>query len=128
MARRPNGPDLVEGAEGSPGAKARLKVILETLAAMKTIAEACGALGMGEAGFHKLRTRVLQEAVEGLEPRRPGRKPKEKVEDERIEALEAEVAMLRRALKASRVREEIALTMPHLLRRKKKREAGRRKS
>ncbi len=126
MARTPSGPELVEGAEGTRDAKMRLKVILETIAARKTIAAACGALGIGEAAFHKLRTRVLQEAIEGLEPRKPGRKPKEKSEgEERIEVLEEEVAMLRRELKASRIREEIALTMPHLVKRGKKNEKER---
>jgi hypothetical protein len=126
MARTPSGPDLVEGAEGTQDAKARLKVILETIAARKTIAEACQELGMCEAAFHKLRTRVLQEAVEGLEPRKPGRKPKEGSEQEgRIETLEEEVALLRRELKASRIREEIALTMPHLVKRGKKNENDR---
>ncbi len=132
MARTPSGPELVEGAEGTRDAKMRLKVILETIAREKTIAEACGALGIGEAAFHKLRTRVLQEAVEGLEPRKPGRKPKEKGEgEERIEILEEDLAMLRRELKASRIREELALTMPHVLegeKKRKKREKTRRKS
>ncbi|MFH0909903.1 MAG: hypothetical protein V1918_00090 [Planctomycetota bacterium] len=129
MARRPSGAELVEGAEGTEGAKARLKVILETIARMKSIAEACADLGMGEAGFHKLRTRVIQEAVAGLEPRKPGRKPKERsAEAARIVDLEAEVARLERELKASRIREEIAVTMPHVLGRKKKRERSRRRS
>jgi hypothetical protein len=131
MARRPSGPELVEGAEGTEGAKARLKVILETIAREKTIAEACEALEMGEAAFHKLRTRVIQEAVAGLEPRKPGRKPRERsAEAARMEEIEAEVKRLERELKAARIREEIAMTMPHVLGRKKNdgggdREAGR---
>jgi len=126
MARPPSGPELVDGAEGSPDAKARLKVILETIAGTKTIAEACEALGIGEAAFHKLRTRVLEEAVEGLEPRKPGRKPKAKsAEEVRLRDLEDEVARLKLELKASRIREEIALTMSHLLKGEKKNERGR---
>jgi hypothetical protein len=121
MARPPSGPELVEGIEGSPEAKERLKVILETIAGTKTIAEACEQLGIGEAAFHKLRTRHLEEAVKGLEPRKPGRKPEEKREAvEGLLALEDKVASLERELKAARIREKIALAMPHLLKGGKK--------
>lgn len=123
MARPPSGPDLVEGAEGSPGAKERLRVILETLSGTKPIAEACAELGIGEAAFHKLRTRVIQEAVEGLEPRKPGRKPEERSEtEERARGLEAEVEKLKLELRAAQIREELALTLPHLGRLGKKNE------
>ncbi len=123
MARPPSGPELVEGTEGSPGAKERLRVILETIAGTKQIAEACAALGIGEAAFHKLRTRVIQEAVEGLEPRKPGRKPREMSEaEERARALEAEVEKLKLELRAAQIREELAVTMPHLGSRGKKNE------
>jgi hypothetical protein len=121
MSRPPSGPELVEGIEGSPEAKERLKVILETIAGTKTIAEACERLGIGEAAFHKLRTRHLEEAVKGLEPRKPGRKPeKKREEDEGLLALEDKVASLERELKAARIREKIALAMPHLLKHGKK--------
>lgn len=123
MARPPSGPELVEGADGSPDAKARLKVILETIAGTKSIAEACTALGMGEAAFHKLRTRVLQEAVEGLEPRKPGRKPQEQSPEEvKVRGLESELEKLKRELRAAQIREELAITMPHVLLRRKKNE------
>jgi transposase-like protein len=123
MARPPSGPELVEGLEGSPEAKERLKVILETIAGTKTIAEACEQLGIGEAAFHKLRTRHLEEAVAGLEPRKPGRKPNEASEaDEARSALEEKVKSLERELQATRIREKIALTMPHLFKRGKKNE------
>jgi hypothetical protein len=126
MARPPSGPELVEGAEGSPDAKARLRVILETIAGTKTIAEACEALGIGEAAFHKLRTRVLQEAVEGLEPRKPGRKPKEtSAEEEVVQGLQVELEKLKLELRAARIREELALTMPYLVKRGKKNEKER---
>ncbi len=127
MARPPNGPDMVDGTEGSPDAKARLKVILETIAGTKTIAEACGVLGMCEAAFFKLRTRVVQEAVEGLEPRKPGRKPREtSVDEAKIRGLESEVEKLRRALRAAELREQLGLTMPHLMGDGKKNENDRR--
>lgn len=130
MARRPSGPELVEGAEGSDGAKRRLRVIFETIAGKKPIAEASAELGMNEASFHKLRWRVIQQSVHGLEPRKPGRKPKAtSAEAARIEELERELERLERELKASRIREEIAVAMPTLRGKKKDRggegEAGR---
>jgi hypothetical protein len=125
MARPPSGPDLVDGAEGSPEAKARLKVILQTIAGTKTISEACAELSMCEAAFHKLRTRHLKEAVQGLEPRRPGRKPSEtSAEEARIQELEGEVARLKLGLRAAQIREQLALTMPHVLKGRKKNENG----
>jgi hypothetical protein len=103
-------------------------VILETLSGQKTIGEACEALGMNEAAFHKLRSRFLSEAVESLEPRPVGRKPKmSEADSEQVEKLRREVQELERELKASRVREEIALSMPQLSREDKKKRRGTRK-
>jgi transposase-like protein len=121
--RPPKGPELVEALEGSPEAKERLRVILETVAERKSIAAACAKLGIGEAMFHKLRERALRAAVGGLEPRAPGRPPKEEAaEPGQVEELQREVRELKRALQAARVREEIALAMPWML--KKERSAG----
>ena len=114
--RRPSGPDLVEGLEGSQAAKRKLKVILETIAGQRSIADACRELGMNEPAFHKVRSRTLREAVEGLEPRPPGRPPEAQPQKEpEVETLKSEVETLRLELEMARVREEIALTMPHLL-------------
>lgn len=113
--------------EGSRHAKRRTKVILQTLSGTRTIAEACAALGIGEAAFHKLRSRFLQEAVESLEPRPVGRKPAGGESDAgRVEELEGEMKKLRRELQAARIREEIALVMPHVSERgrKKKKRRG----
>jgi len=115
---------LVDGTDGSHGAKARLKVILETIAGTVTIGDACASLGIGEAAFHKLRTRFLQDAVTGLEPRPVGRRPQKNPEErERVQALMDEVQALRRDLNASLVREELAVAMPQLLK-KRKRSSG----
>jgi hypothetical protein len=81
---------------------------------------------MCEAAFFKLRTRVVQEAVEGLEPRKPGRKPREaSAEGGRLQGLEGEVEKLKLELRAARIREELAITMPHLVKRGKKNEKDR---
>ena len=78
--------------------------------------EACEALGVSEAGFHKLRSRFLRGAVGLMEPKKPGRKPAEvSPEEERIEDLLSENRDLKTRLAASEIRTEIALVMPHLL-------------
>jgi hypothetical protein len=55
MGRKTGGPNLVDHAEGSEEAKRRLKGILEVLSGKKTIGEAGGAIGIGEAMFHRLK-------------------------------------------------------------------------
>jgi hypothetical protein len=110
---------LVEGLEGSAGAKARLVMILEVLAGRRAVAQACARLGLSERRFHALRRGALQAALGGLEPSplgRPARAPADT--DGRAAALEAEVRDLRLELRAAQVREEIALVLPDLLRRR----------
>jgi hypothetical protein len=115
---RPKGPGLVDGIDGSPEAKRKLKVILETIAGSKSIAEACEELGIGEAMFHKLRTGWLEESVKLLEAKPLGRPPKERmVEGDQIARLEEENARLQREIRASDLKAEIALSMPQILRR-----------
>jgi len=115
MARPPEGARLVGRVQGSEHAKTRLRVILETLAGERRIASACADLGMNEAAFHKLRMRTLQDAVASLEPRPVGR-PRSILTPEEIEAarLRAKNDELQRDLEAARLREEIAVTMPHV--------------
>jgi hypothetical protein len=125
----------VERLEGSADIKRRLEVILETLAGERSVLEACELLDVGEARFHELRRQVLASALEGLAPGVVGRPRREDgVSPSRVEELEREVRELRIELQAARVRTEIALTMPHLLRRheararkKNERQAKRRK-
>jgi hypothetical protein len=118
--RKTSGPDLVDGLLGSAEAKKRLKVILETITGRRTIADACRELVMNEAAFHKLRERTLGEAVEGLEPRPLGRPKKEEPPEveKKVEALEEENAQLRLELKVAEVREEMARTLPYVLRKR----------
>jgi transposase-like protein len=116
--RKPKGPALVDGIDGPAEAKQKLKVILETIAGTKPIAEASGELGIAEAMFHKLRTEWLEGSVKLLEPKPLGRPPKEKAaEADEVERLKEENARLTRDLMASQLKADIALTMPHLLRR-----------
>jgi hypothetical protein len=124
QGRRTSGSALVDRLQGSDSAKQRFKLILDTLAGRCTALEACAALGINESAFHKLRSRFLQEALAGLEPRPVGRPPAATPqENTRIAELEQQLRELRLDLHAAHIREEIALAMPHLLEseRKKKR-------
>ena len=114
--RPPEGPKLVERLDGSPEAKQRLQVILQTLTGEKTVEAACAELQIGEAAFHKLRQRTLQDAVTSLEPRPAGRPPQPvSPEAEQVTELQRQMRELKIDLRASQLRTEIALTMPHLL-------------
>lgn len=118
--RPPKGARLVEALEGSARAKRRLRVILETITGTRTVRAACEELAIGEAAFHKLRARTLQEAVEGLEPRPLGRPAAEQEETGEVAELEAEIKSLRRELEAARIREELAVALPQLSKSRKK--------
>ena len=114
--RKPSGVKLVDKFDGSELAKERLKVILQTLSGEKSVVDACEILEVNEAAFYKLRERFLSESVELLEPRKVGRK--QQMPDEQsqhIKALEEEVRDLKFEVEATRVRAEIAMTMPELL-------------
>jgi hypothetical protein len=118
------GPKLVDSLTGSDHAKRRLKTLLETLSGEKSVEEACEELGLSEAAFHKLRSEFLQEAVGLLEPKPLGRPASLPSETEELrEEYERRIGDLEIDLQAARVREEIALSMPHLLQRDRR--AGR---
>lgn len=115
--RKPTGTQLVERLQGSQHAKTRLRVILETLSGQRPIPEACEALGIGESMFHRVRSEVLQTALDRLEPRPLGRPPLAiSPEDQRLRDLEAENQRLTIELRAAEVRRELAETLPRLVR------------
>jgi len=118
---RPNkGAELVANLDGSEPARQRLKIILQTLAGAMKIDQACDALGMGRAGFHKLRRQFLAQAASLLEPRPRGRQRRQPTAaDDQIAELQREIVRLKLDLKAQQIREEIALAMPHLLKNKR---------
>lgn len=119
--RKPLGTKLVERVDASSLAKRRLRAILDQIGGKLTVEEACSAIGVGESVFFDLRAAVLQAAAASLEPGRAGRPRKVATAvDERLEALEQEMQMAKIELHAARLREEIAVSMPHLLRRKKR--------
>ena len=114
--RKPDGPQIVERLEGSPSAKQRLEVILETITGQLTIPEACARLGICESRFHDLRNRTLQATLNTLEPRRPGRPPKRtSPEQGEIDALKAELDRAYKELAVSDVQVSLARIHPGLL-------------
>lgn len=118
MARPPKGLDHIDSLQGPQDQKRRLRVLLASLNGDLTVAEACAELGIKEARFHALRRQWLEHGLADLAPRPAGR-PRRAVppaDAERLEELEQENASLRMELWAAEIREELALTMPHLLR------------
>ena len=113
--RKPTGTNLLEHLEGSERAKARLKAILETLSGQRSIPEVCEELGIQESMFHRVRSEVLQTALDRLEPRPLGRPPLPALpHDVRAAELEAENLHLQLELKAAEVRRELAEKLPRL--------------
>jgi transposase-like protein len=114
--RPPLGPDIVDNLEGSRHARERLRIIFETISGGMSVSEACEALGISRPAFNKMRSKWLEEAVAALEPKPAGRPANTvSLEQKRIADLEAEIAEMRMRLVGTQIREEIALTMPHLL-------------
>ena len=128
MARRGRpvkGPELLEGMEISEVARQRLTVILQTLGGALTIEEACQVLGVNRSRFHDLRREFLGRAAGLLEPRQPGPKPNRPTEAQlEIDRLQREIVQLKLELKATQIREEIALVMPQLLVHRRRGAAG----
>jgi transposase-like protein len=113
--RKPTGTNLLEHLEGSQRAKARLKAILETLSGQRTIPDVCEELGIRESMFHRVRSEVLQTALDRLEPRPVGRPPLVQLpQDVRVEKLEAENVRLEMEVKAAAIRRELAENLPRL--------------
>jgi hypothetical protein len=115
--RKPTGANLLERLEGSERAKIRLKVILQTLSGQRTIPDACEELGIQESMFHRVRSEVLQTALNRLEPRPLGRPLRQQSpHDLRVAELEEENLRLHVELKAAEVRRELAEKLPRLAR------------
>jgi transposase-like protein len=116
--RKPTGTNLLEHLEGSERAKARLKAILETLSGERSIPEVCEELGIQESMFHRVRSEVLQTALDRLEPRPLGRPSRPaSPQDLLIVELEEEKLHLQLELKAAEVRRELAEKLPRLAKR-----------
>ena len=111
--RKPLGIDQIDRVPGSPLAKERLRVILANIAGELTIEGACEALGVEASRLFDLKRRCLEDWVELLEPKTPGRKPAERsAEQARVDELETRIARLELELKAARLQEELARVAP----------------
>jgi hypothetical protein len=110
--RKPVGPQIAERLEGSPAAKQRLEVILETIAGQLTVPEACQQLGISKSRFHALRNQTLQATLETLEPRPLGRPAKP---TSPVNTLQAEVRRLRGDLELAQVQLTLAHIHPALI-------------
>ena len=86
-------------------------MILKQMSGEISIREACNKLGIEKSAFHKLRSRLLDEMVESLEPRPAGRPATPKPDTKEIDELQKEVTQLKRKLKAAEVREELATVL-----------------
>jgi len=110
------GTEHVERVEATDETKQRLKVILQTLSGELSVLEACEKLGVSEPHFHRLRERALTGAAEALEARPAGRPAEvDDAADARVAELEDRLGEMTLELRASQVREQIAVLMPHLL-------------
>lgn len=129
---RPGRPQLgvehVSKLDGAEDEKRRLRVILDTVSGTKTVEEACAELQIAASHFHRMRERALAGALFALAPKPTGRPAKQEAKSEREKQLERELQEVKIDLRASQIREQLALVMPHVLKRKKtntKRNQGR---
>lgn len=124
MARgRPaNSSTIVAHLTGSAQGRQRLNLMLQTLEGQIPIPQAAAKLGVGRSRFCLQRQKMLQAALESLEPKPRGRPPLEITpEQQEIERLQQQVQALKIDLQAAQIREELALLMPHVLTRNKMR-------
>lgn len=114
--RKPAGPQIAERLEGSPSAKQRLEVILETITGQLTVSEACEQLVIGESRFHNLRHQTLQATLQALEPRPLGRPAKPiSPEQAEIDTLKAELRRVHADLELAQVQIRLARIHPGLI-------------
>jgi transposase-like protein len=112
--RPPKKSDLVDSFDAGNLERERLRIILQTLSGEVSVVEACELLDVSETRFHDLRTQALQAAVISLAPKPRGR-PSKPGAPEEVQKLKEQVMDLELELQTQRVKTEIAVTMPHLL-------------
>jgi hypothetical protein len=111
--RSPSGPEFVEKLIGSPKAKERAKVLLETLSGSCRVVDACERLGIKDARFDQIRIEGLQALVSALEDKPAGRPVQTRsVAERENQQLRDENAQLQAELHATLVRAELAIALP----------------
>ena len=113
--RPPKGLSHVDSLPGEKADKERLKTILATVTGNLSVKEACSRLEVSASRFHELRQTALNGMLAGLAPRPPGRPAKER-EPKEVRELRERVAWLEEELEISRLKTEIAMWKPALLR------------
>lgn len=116
MTRPTLGADHVEKLAGERETKSRLKLILLTLSGELSVNVAAEQMGVCLSRFHELRDGALMGALDALSPRPPGRPPKEATTSVRVLELERALDTTRYQLEVERVRAELLLTMPEVVR------------
>jgi transposase-like protein len=107
------GPEYVTRLDGSDLAKQRAQVVLETLAGLCRVGEACERLDVSEPRFEQLRVAMLQAGVDRLEPRPAGRPGKEETpEAADLRRARARIAELEAALRGAEARVAVARILP----------------
>ena len=126
QGRPPVGLGHVDRLDGPDDLKVRLRILLATITGEIGIDEACAELGVSPSRLHEMRKEALEGALAALTPGRPGR-PRAAVEDDdRSEReLKRRVRDLEVQLQAAFVRTELALAMPHLFRKDRKKNGKR---
>jgi hypothetical protein len=119
------GVERVDRLDGEADDKQRLKLILETVTGAKSVEEACAELDVAPSHFHRLRERALAGALNALAPKPMGRPAKAPEATDREKQLARELQEVKIDLRAAQIREELALLMPHVLKRKKTHGKGR---
>ena len=110
--RKPLALKHIQHLEGSGHAKQRMTTLFQTLQGECSVVEACETTGLHESHFHALRHQWLQQSLQLLEPRTPGRRPKKiSPETKRIEQLKHEKRELERQLTLAQARCEVAETL-----------------
>jgi len=127
--RRPKGTALLDSLPGSDRAKKRVALYFDTIGTKVRVVDASRELGISETAFYEGRRDFLTRCVNLAEPRPAGRKPREKSEAEiRVAALESELREVKAELQTQQVREELALALPRLVRKGRRRKAAEKKT
>ena len=109
--RKPAGPKYVQHLQGSAQTKQRVQLILETMTGTRRVQDACAELKISATRFYQVREEFLQGGLTRVEGKAAGR-PRRPATAAAVEALQEQVTELALELKASRLREEIALILP----------------
>jgi transposase-like protein len=116
--RPPMKSSLVDNLPAPEPDKQRLRVILQTLSGELSIAQACEQLDVSETRFHDLRRQALEGALGALAPKSAGRPVSKEPEPQEVHTLREQVKDLEFELQTARVKTELAIAMPHVLREK----------